>query len=265
MIFKRSLLFIGMSKLLQILLDSESRPPVTQVSRPRVLERSKDSPTSLMENLRKSAKLGESMMLSRSEVRYLLKLVEESSRDPFSSDSVLDDGDLKALGVETKEVGEQYGLIDHEDVPKEEEEGVEAGELSSKQPIFGPESALVAPDCTPGGREDIPASVIKSMKVISGEDEVEEYRKEEDPIQSPQVSQSQSPRQMQQIPRPQRREEQPESPKVESVSPIAILKTTKALRENSKKQNSRRVIKKVLTEEQRAAIAKLGGAPDSLD
>jgi hypothetical protein len=219
----------------------------------------------LVENLRESARLGESMTLSGGEVRCLLRLVEESSKDPFSSDSVLDDGDLKTLGVETEEVGEQYGLIDHEDVPKEEGEGVEPGELSSKQPIFGPESALVAPDCTPGGREDIPASILKSMKVVSGEEEVEEYRKEQEEV--PISSQTpQAPRQIPQISRPQIQREEPIQPKAtESVSPISILKTTKALREGSKKQNSRKVIKKVLTEEQRAAISKLGGSFDSLD
>jgi len=260
-----------MSKLLHILLNNRAdtlSPPISRpVSRHRVVERSSDSRNGLVENLRESARLGESMMLSRGEVRFLLKLVEESSKDPFSSDSVLDDGDLKTLGVETEEVGEQYGLIDHKDIPKEEEEEVEPGELSSKQPIFGPESALVAPDCTPGGREDIPASILKSMKVVSGEEEVEEYKREQEEAPSyPQAPQTpQAPRQVPQIPRPQTQREEPMQPKAtESVSPISILKTTKALREGSRKQNSRKVIKKTLTEEQRAAIAKLGGSFDSL-
>jgi hypothetical protein len=245
--------------LLNMLLDGESSPPAR---RRRAVEESKGSQRNLVESLRKSARLGESMTLSRGEVRYLLKMVEEASSDPFSSGSVLDDGDLRTLGVETKEVGELYGLRDHEDIPKEEGEEAEAGELSSKQPIFGPESALVAPDCTPGGREDIPASVINSMKVLVGEEETEEYKREPEP-QEPQAHRSLSWTQM----RPQRREQSPEPPAkaVENVSPLAILKTTKALRESSKKYNSRRVVKKILTEEQRAAIAKLGGASDSLD
>jgi hypothetical protein len=262
-----------MSKLLQILLNNSGKSSwtPTSVSRHRVVEES-HSRNGLMENLRRSARFGESMTLSRREVNCLLRLVEGTSKDPFSSDSVLDDGDLKTLGVETKEIGEQYGLIDHKDTPKEDEDGVSPGELSSKQPMFGPESALVAPDCTPGGREDIPTSVLRSMMVVSGDDEkeeVEEYRKEDSPRQmsrpQPQMSrpQPQMSRPQSQMSRPQSQMPRGEST-AESASPLLILRTIKTLREESKKQNSRRVIKKTLTEEQKAAVAKLGGSSDPL-
>jgi hypothetical protein len=124
--------------------------------------------------------------------------------------------------------------------------------------MFGPESALVAPDCTPGGREDIPTSVLRSMMVVSGDDEkeeVEEYRKEDSPRQ---MSRPQP-----QMSRPQSQMSRGEST-AESASPLLILRTIKTLREESKKQNSRRVIKKTLTEEQKAAVAKLGGSSDPL-
>jgi hypothetical protein len=203
------------------------------------------------------------VILSENEVRQVLKLIEAANADPFSSgESVLDDGDLKTLGVEVGEVGNQYGLKDHGDVPRDHQEANDDGELSNKQPLFGPESALVAPDCTPGGRDDIPDSVLRSMKVLSGDEEVAEYekstevhqRREEEP-------RHQEPRH--QEPRHQEPRQQLRAPSTtESASPIDILRTTRSLRETSKKQNSRRVIKKVLTEEQKAAIAKLGGPSD---
>jgi hypothetical protein len=228
-----------------------------------------------VESLRESVRIGEPILLSEADARKILRMVEASQADPFSSTrSVLDDGDLKTLGVKSGEVGEQYGLRDHGDVPKEDfESEEETGELSNKQPLFGPESALVAPDCTPGGKEDIPSSVLKSIKVLSGEEETKEYESD--------YSQQRVPQEPRMVPQgePRRtepnrvepgrvepgREETPRGAQTERSDPASIIKVTRALREGSKKQHSRRVIKKILTDEQRAAISKLGGSNDSLD
>jgi hypothetical protein len=252
-----------MQKLLLSLLNGSDEPRVerrrTRLERRHVGERRGNQ---LVENLRRSATIGESVILSENEVKQVLRLIEAANADPFSSgESVLDDGDLKTLGVEVGEVGNQYGLKDHGDVPRGHQEANDDGELSNRQPLFGPESALVAPDCTPGGRDDIPDSVLRSMKVLSGDEEVAEYekstevhqRREEEP------QRHQEPRHQE----PRHQEPRLRAPSTtESASPIDILRTTRSLRETSKKQNSRRVIKKVLTEEQKAAIAKLGGPSD---
>jgi hypothetical protein len=277
------MVFIVMSNLLLSLLDGPSRHHPTPERRPTV-ERRADSferrsrfserrrEPNLVESLRRSASMGESVTLNGSEVRRLLRLIEATHADPFASgDSVLDDSDLKTLGVEAGQVGDQYGLRDHGDVPREEEPDPEfgelSGELSNKQPLFGPESALVAPDCTPGGRDDIPDSVLRSMKVLSGEEDVEEYTGPvEDQDQGEPIRSQVGPIQNRGVQQRSRTEQpRPEQPKVESASPISILRVTKMLREGSKKQHSRKVIKKELTEEQRAAISKLGGPSDPLE
>jgi len=249
--------------LLNILLNQERSKGVELRERP-VHHRMDRPPVrrSLIETLRESHEREQSVTLRPSEVRQLLRIIENKSfRDPFETDkSVLDDGDLKSLGLKTNGEGEKYGLRDTKDFPKENGEK-DKGDLVNKQPIFGPESALVAPDCTPGGRDDIPRSVLHSMKILSGEEAEKEYnpghkeQRVEEPQQPEVVRQTiGSPRE------PQPREPQPRVQPQESA--ISILKVTKTLREGSKKQNSRRVIKKALTEEQRSAISALSGPAD---
>jgi hypothetical protein len=127
---------------------------------------------------------------------------------------------------------------------------------------------LVAPDCTPGGKEDIPSSVLKSIKVLSGEEETKEYESDysqQRVPQEPRMFPQGEPRGTEPRRVEQGRDETPRGAQTERSDPASIIKVTRALREGSKKQHSRRVIKKILTDEQRAAISKLGGSNDSLD
>ena len=252
-----------MSKLLHLLLNQdtkplrEARPYIIPGVHTRRVDRSVRRP--VIQAIREACRLNESITISPSEARSLLGLVEnQSMADPFASGkSVLDDGDLKSLGLGTNEEGEKYGLHDQEDFPKGSEGDRDKGDLVNKQPVFGPESAIVAPDCTPGGRDDIPRSVLHSLKVLAGEDEVKEYRQEDKPKEEDSVVPGQ--RYSSQA-EPEARQKAQTQPKQESA--VSILKATRMLREGSKKQNSRRVVRKALTEEQRAAIAGLSGSAD---
>ena len=257
-----------MSKLLHLLLDQdtkplrEARPYITPGVHTRRFDQRFRKPVGrpIIQAIREACKLNESITISPSEARSLLGLVEnQSMADPFASGkSVLDDGDLKSLGLETNEEGEKYGLHDQKDFPKSVDGERDEGDLVNKQPVFGPESAIVAPDCTPGGRDDIPRSVLHSLKVLSGEDDVKEYRQEERPKEEKvDINPGQ---QMKYFSSQAEPEPKPQTPKQESA--VSILKATKLLREGSRKQNSRKVIKKALTDEQRAAIAALSGPAD---
>ena len=247
-----------MSSLLQALLDGPSGSTVKPVKR------------SLVGQLKEAMRNNESFTLSPRGIKLLLTMVESGTnfKDPFSSGgSALDDGDLKASGLEASSAGAKYGIRDSDDFPKEEGGNGERdrGELEQRQPMFGPETALVAPDCTPGGREDIPDSVIHSMKIVAGED-VQEYTPGAAPAAPPATPPTPPPSPAPQgHPIPVKLPSSPQpapSPQHESVSVLSVVSATKALRKGSAKQNSRKVIKKEMTAAERAAISKLSGPAD---
>lgn len=235
--------------LIHVLLDGP-KPAATRMTHTGRVSRV----PSLLESIKEAARNSESLTLSEGEVRQLVRILEKSY-DPFSvGKSVLDAGDLEALEVEASSVGKQYGIPEPKDSPEDDHGGTDPN-LSKKQPIFGPESALVAPDCTPGADEDIPASVLSSLDVLAGEEP------KELPPEGIQTEPSRSPAlpTMPRVRQPETRRTQPEQS--ESVA-LAAIRNARSLRENLGPRTSRRTIKKALTPEQLQVISKLSGPAD---
>jgi len=105
------------------------------------------------------------IQFSFDEARVLTRILEQYDADPFKGGPTdfMQADDMAIIGLKTLEAGGSDGSSTHEE-PAQPAARAASGLISV-------ENAIVAPSATPGGHEDIPASVISTLAVLHSDDE----------------------------------------------------------------------------------------------
>ena len=105
------------------------------------------------------------IQFSFDEARVLTRILEQYEADPFKGGPTdfMQADDMAAIGLTALEAGGSEGSSTHEE-PAQPAARAASGLISV-------ENAIVAPSATPGGHEDIPASVISTLAVLHSDDE----------------------------------------------------------------------------------------------
>lgn len=138
---------------------------------------------------------GNRLVLEREEALILSRLLEKTDNDPFANlgtSSFLDVNDMERLGLQKPKGGGESDEIGG-DLPDDEDSvsaadrllnAADGGSRLMANPageIIPIEHAIVAPNATPGHEEEIPASVLNSLKVLQSKDQPKELNQMQEP------------------------------------------------------------------------------------
>lgn len=203
--------------------------------------------------------------LSPSEVRQLLKMIESG---PFYGNGkpFLTAGDASTLGLpeigRSEEVGfyrrGERGEFEHGEEERKPDHG-------SKQPVFGTEAALIAPDCTPGWDAPIPQSALNALQ--GAQELVEVPPQSQEPRQTtPQAPHAPRP-QPSPTPRPPQTPSRPPTPTPEGSGSVseAINRVKKRRLEEQERKRASAAMSRSRPTAKLPAPSALMGPSDDLD
>lgn len=241
--------------------------------------------------------LGESVntgvSLSGEQARVLVQMLERG--DPFKNGK-LDTRDVEVLGIDYDDDQNRGGFEnDDQDNSNKLNDRKQDDLLMRPQPIFGPETAVVAPNATPGYDAPIPKSVLSAMEILMPKSDYQDYSPA-GPTASPALSPSSLPtstssdadaelddmaeegsaaihesvrarfnhRQIEQRSKKALSEDRPSS---SSPGGLALGALNKARRESKKFKVLKRAADSdpALTEKAKSLVSKLGGASDDIE